>query len=95
MYCIHGDDPISSYILCLVPSYFTRCNRDDIDSICMIYLYKPSTEVVSSIVAKLKMAENIDSKASRYAVSSWMDLDNAHFWKGSKKEMQKFMQWKS
>ena len=54
MYCIHGDDPISSYILCLVPSYFTRCNRDDIDSICMIYLYKPSTEVVSSIMAKLE-----------------------------------------
>ena len=69
MYCIHGDDPISSYILCLVPSYFTRCNRDDIDSICMIYLYKPSTEVVYSIMAKLEIAENIYSKASRYTAS--------------------------
>ena len=56
MCCIHGDDPISSYILCLVPSYFTRCNRDDIDSICMIYLYKPSTEAIFSVMEKLEMA---------------------------------------
>ena len=56
MCCMHGDDPISSYILCLVPSYFRKCNHDDIDLICMIYMYKQSRnqfELILVLASKL------------------------------------------